>query len=82
MPEPNRPTWRIVDGLGDQPVRRLTADGVTVRLECEACHHKADWSPVDLDRLFGKSPTRTLDAVGHRLRCGSCGSTWLRICRV
>jgi hypothetical protein len=82
MPEPNRPTWRIADGLGAQTLQALAAEGVTVRVECEACHHKAEWSPGDLRRMFGESLGATLDRIGPRLRCRDCKSTWVRIYRL
>jgi hypothetical protein len=82
LPEPNRPTWRIADGLGAKTLRALAAEGVTVRLECEACSHKAEWVASDFERLFGRSSSETLDRIGPRLRCRSCKSNWVRIYRL
>jgi hypothetical protein len=82
VPEPNRPAWRIADGLGARTLQALVAEGVTVRVECEACYHKAEWSPGDLERMFGKFASATLDRLGPRLRCRDCKSNWVRIYRL
>jgi hypothetical protein len=81
MPEPNRPPWQVGADLDGLPIWALVADAVTVRLECESCHHAAEWRPGDLDRLFRRVPTKTLSQIGPKLRCRACRSEWVRVSR-
>jgi transcriptional regulator GlxA family with amidase domain len=79
MPEPNRLPWRIDPEIAQVAFWRLIEQRITVVLECTACHHKAEWPPNELERLFRRQSGKTLAWYAHRLRCRACRSEWVSV---
>jgi hypothetical protein len=79
MPEPNRPPWRIAEGLGGVAIWRLVERNVTLVITCDACPHFAKRASADLERRFRRQRGRTLAWIAPKLRCSRCRSEWLRI---
>ncbi len=81
MPEPNRPPVLIEDGLGGLPFWMLIEQRAIVVMECEACHHRREWTAETMERLFSQHRGKTLSLVADKLRCGECKSDWVWISR-
>ena len=79
MPEPSRPPWQIVEGLGGWPFWSLIEQRVTVVIECDSCPHFAKWTPADMQRKCARNMSRTFARIAPRLRCSRCKSNWLRV---
>lgn len=83
MPEPNRLTCLVEQGLAAVPLEQLIEQGDVIALECHACHHEAFWKPDDLRRKFPRHRGGlTFGVIGPRLRCSQCRSEWLQVVRM
>ena len=79
MPEPNGPPYQIAGDLGGWPIWTLIDQRVTVKLECAACHHQAEWSPEYMQRRFPKLRGKPLWWLAPKLRCFRCRSHYVRL---
>ncbi len=56
----------------------MMANGGTLKIECEACQHRATWTQDEPFQRLG--PDATPYEVRRRLICGGCGSAgWMRV---
>jgi hypothetical protein len=51
--------------------RVMTSPAATLKLRCEACGHRSEWSRKKAFATFG--PDASPYAIRRRLICGSCG---------
>jgi hypothetical protein len=84
MPEPNRSPALVDQGLNGIPFWMLIEQRATLRLECEACHHVAIWTPEWMHAKFYEHHRgKTVRDIASRLRCPvpKCRSDWVWIVR-
>jgi hypothetical protein len=51
--------------------RVVTSADATLKLRCEACGHRAEWTREQAFTVFG--PDAAPYDIRHRLKCNSCG---------
>jgi hypothetical protein len=79
MPEySNRPTYKIADGLATMPVWLLLERRLHIEIECVSCQHKAEWSPLELERRTAVRG-KTFADIARRLKCVQCRSEYVTI---
>ena len=79
MPEPNREPYRLQPELAGWAFWQLVEMRATVIIECDACHHKAEWTPEILRSRSRRMPSKNFKWIVRRLRCSKCRSNWLMV---
>ena len=80
MPELNgRPPFTIDPKIAGWPLWTLIDQKTTVMVECDACHHRAAWSPGYMAKAFAAYRGKSLWWFAGRLRCGRCRSNYVRL---
>ena len=78
MPEP-RTTFRIADNIGPAPFWQLIEQGVTIAIECDACHWQTRWTPEQIEGRFRRHRSKSLNFIASKLRCHRCNSQFVHI---
>jgi len=82
MPHPeNRLPFQIGDDLAQARIWELIDEKITLAIACDACHHKARWTPEMLEKKLGRKKVSRLVVIAHRIRCGRCRSFYIKIWR-
>ena len=80
MPEPNhRPSFQLSEEIQGWPLWVLIEERCTVMVECDACFHRAEWTPAFMDRRFTRFRGKSLWWVAAKLRCGQCRSNYVHL---
>lgn len=79
MPELNRPAFQVAGDIRLLSLAALIERGITVNLECEACYHKADWTPEFMEHALARHLATPIWIVARNLRCSECRSEYVRV---
>jgi hypothetical protein len=61
-----------------QNLRRMMAEGATLKIECEACGKRTAWTQDQAFKRLG--PDAMPYDIRRRLVCGECGAAgWVRV---
>jgi len=74
-------SFRIADNLAQVRLWEIVEAGVTLRVECVACHRRAAFPPDLLRARLRKNLANRLVQVAGRFRCAACRSPFVLIGR-
>jgi hypothetical protein len=73
------PACKITDELVQMRVWEVIESGCRLKISCDNCNHETLWTRVYMEKRLSRWKAKTMAAMGIKLRCGGCRSSYVRV---